>query len=162
MSPIQVIPSKKKSRFNGPFDRVTMAIHKLRVNISSLAFEARYLRKEEKRCGICYEAELRDHRVNALRVETRAALLARTILLGRQIGHCENGPFDVDLNGRDAMAKLCAKVCSKLERLGVVRHLLFACPAGMPIKEALVNAVCRWLMGEPGAIHVQGKLTVLE
>lgn len=62
---------------------ITSAIHRLRINVKSLAAEARYIRQEERRCGSCYRNELYLHRTRRLREESRHAQLALAFLRGR-------------------------------------------------------------------------------
>jgi hypothetical protein len=52
------------------------AIHKLRVNVKSLAAEARVIRHEAERCGTVYRDALTSHRRGRLREEARYAQLA--------------------------------------------------------------------------------------
>lgn len=59
------------------------AIHSLRCNVKSLAAEAKFIQKEEKRCGKCYRDGLRYHRVSRLREEARYACLALAFTRGR-------------------------------------------------------------------------------
>lgn len=80
-------------RSNCKYQRKVSVIHKLRVNIKSLVGESRIIRVEEKRCGIAYESELRNHRIHDVRFETRAALLALAIVRGRKFKQVEDhGP----------------------------------------------------------------------
>lgn len=73
------------------YDPRVAAIHMLRVNVKSLAAEARIIRKEEARCGIQYYWMLRDHRVGRLREEARYANLAIAFMRGRAYSRVE-GP----------------------------------------------------------------------
>lgn len=66
-----------------PFDAKVLAIHKLRVNVKSLAAEAKIIRKEARRCGIQYEGALTMHRRGRLREEARLAQLALAFFRGR-------------------------------------------------------------------------------
>ena len=59
------------------------AIHKLRINIKSLAAEARFIRREAKRADVCYREELNYHRRGRLREEARLAHLALAWLRGK-------------------------------------------------------------------------------
>lgn len=72
------------------FDRQVLAIHKLRVNIKSLAAEARIIRREETRCGIQYQFALREHRRGRVREEARYAQLALAFLRGRKYSQVES------------------------------------------------------------------------
>jgi len=58
------------------FDPVVLTIHRLRVNVKSLAAESRIIRQEERRCGPLYRSDLHGHRVGRLREESRLAQLA--------------------------------------------------------------------------------------
>ncbi len=58
------------------------AIHKLRVNVKSLAEEARIIRQEAKRCGREYRAVLDCHRRGRVRDEARIAQLALAYVRG--------------------------------------------------------------------------------
>ena len=64
-------------------DQRISAIHKLRVNVKSLAAESRLIRQEERRCGECYRSELSEHRRGRLREEARYAQLALAHFRGR-------------------------------------------------------------------------------
>ena len=65
------------------FSQFVSAIHILRCNIKSLAAEARFIRHEERRAGLCYVDSLRDHRIRVLREETRYAGLALAFIRGK-------------------------------------------------------------------------------
>lgn len=65
------------------FDNKVFAIHRLRVNIKSLAAESKIIRDECKRCGAAYFNQLVEHRRGKLRYESRLAQLALTYLRGR-------------------------------------------------------------------------------
>lgn len=71
------------------FDRKVLAIHKLRVNIKSLAAEARMIRKEESKCGLQYMLYLRVHRTGRVREEARYANLALAFVRGRKYSQVE-------------------------------------------------------------------------
>lgn len=58
-------------------------IHRLRVNVKSLAAEAKAIREEEKRCGKVYRAELAEHRRGRVRAEARLAQLVLGFVRGR-------------------------------------------------------------------------------
>lgn len=74
------------------------AIHRLRVNVKSLAAESRLIRQEEKRCGLIYVELLRFHRINELREESRYAGLALAFIRGRKYSEVENkGSRSVDV-----------------------------------------------------------------
>ena len=59
------------------------AIHMLRVNVKSLAEEAKFIRHEERRCGKCYLWRLHGHRIGLLREQSRLAQLALAYVRGR-------------------------------------------------------------------------------
>lgn len=59
------------------------AIHTLRVNIKTLAAEARIIRQETSRAGAVYRPHLVEHRRGRLRSEARYAHLALAFLRGR-------------------------------------------------------------------------------
>lgn len=72
-----------------PYEKKVAAIHKLRVNIKSLASEASFIRREEKRCGIAYQWELSSHRRGRLREESRYTHLALAFVRGRTYSSVE-------------------------------------------------------------------------
>src|SRR5688500_5552827 len=59
------------------------AIHRLRVNVKSLAAEARIIRQEERRAGPAYRYEMSAHRRGRLREEARYAQLALAFVRGK-------------------------------------------------------------------------------
>lgn len=59
------------------------AIHTLRVNVKTLAAEARIIRQETERAGAVYRPHLTEHRRGRLRREARYAHLALAFLRGR-------------------------------------------------------------------------------
>ena len=65
------------------FSKQVATIHALRVNVKSLAAEAKLIRYEEKRAGIQYQAALNGHRRGRLREEARYAQLALAFVRGR-------------------------------------------------------------------------------
>lgn len=65
------------------YDIRIAAVHKLRVNIKSLATEAKIIRQETARCGRRYKAGLAEHRRGRLREEARYANLALAMVRGR-------------------------------------------------------------------------------
>lgn len=65
------------------YDPKVAAIHKLRVNVKSLAAEAKIIRHEERRAGYQYQTELALHRRGRLREEARYAQLALAFLRGK-------------------------------------------------------------------------------
>lgn len=58
-------------------------LHYLRVKIKSLAEEARIIRHEEQRCHSDFRSGLYMHRIDVVRPECRAALLAYAFLRGK-------------------------------------------------------------------------------
>lgn len=74
-----------------PFDSRVMAIHRLRVNVKSLAAEAKIIRREVQRCGYQYEQVLINHRRGYLRDEARYAQLALAYVRGVPRIIVENG-----------------------------------------------------------------------
>lgn len=88
------------------YDSKVAAIHMLRVNVKSLAAEAKLIRHEEKRAGIQYQTALQLHRRGRLREEARYAQLALAFLRGRHLRQVElafSKPVDVKRLGM----KLC-------------------------------------------------------
>lgn len=73
------------------YDWKVAAIHKLRVNIKSLAAEARIIRQEAKRAGYPYSGILTEHRRGKLREEARYSHLALGYVRGRTYASME-GP----------------------------------------------------------------------
>ena len=71
-------------------DPKVAAIHRLRVNIKSLAAEAKIIRHEESRAGFDYYFELNHHRRGNLRYEARLAHLALGFIRGRKRSYVEN------------------------------------------------------------------------
>ena len=92
------------------FDPKVLAIHRARVNVKSLAEEARIIRNEANRCGRAYHDALTLHRRGRLREEARIAQLALAFLRERPYRTVE----------RMAVAKPCAeRLLEKLGRLSV-------------------------------------------
>ncbi len=71
------------------FDPRVQAIHMLRVNVKSLAEEARIIRKEECRAGFEYRWALNIHRRGVLREESRYAQLALAFVRERRYATVE-------------------------------------------------------------------------
>lgn len=71
------------------YDWKVSAIHKLRVNIKSLAAEARIIRQEARRAGNFYSWQLTNHRRGKLREEARYTHLALAYLRGRTYAEVE-------------------------------------------------------------------------
>lgn len=73
------------------------AIHRARVNVKSLAAEARFIRQEEQRCGQEFRNDLASHRRGRLRDEARYAQLALAFFRRRSYrtveGKCDAAPF---------------------------------------------------------------------
>lgn len=79
------------------YDWKVAAIHKLRVNVKSLAAEAKIIRKEAMRASAMYGNELNLHRRGRLREEARYSQLALCFLRGRkyrQVEHANSKPVD--------------------------------------------------------------------
>ena len=72
------------------YDARIAAIHKLRVNVKSLAAESRIIRREERRADPVYRQELAWHRRDCLRVHARYAQLALAFLRGRPYRQVEH------------------------------------------------------------------------
>lgn len=87
------------------YDPRVAAIHMLRVNVKSLAAEAKIIRKEEARCGFQYYWKLYDHRVGRLREEARYANLALAFVRGRAYRKVE-GPTSKSLDPRRLTKKI--------------------------------------------------------
>lgn len=73
------------------YDPKVSAIHRLRVNVKSLAAEAKLIRHEERRAGYQYQTELALHRRGRLRMEARYSQLALAFLRGRPYASVERG-----------------------------------------------------------------------
>ena len=71
------------------YDWKVAAIHKLRVNIKSLAAEARIIRQESRRAGYPYSGILTEHRRGKLREEARYSHLALGYVRGRSYASME-------------------------------------------------------------------------
>lgn len=65
------------------FENRVAAIHRLRVNVKSLAAEAKIIRAEEQRASHLYRSLLSAHRRGQLRDECRYANLALAYVRGR-------------------------------------------------------------------------------
>lgn len=65
------------------FETKVLVIHKLRINVKSLAEESRMIRTEVARCGIAYKNTLQLHRTGRLRRESRTTQLALAFVRGR-------------------------------------------------------------------------------
>lgn len=101
--------NRKKRNPEWQLDPRVAAIHMLRVNVKSLAAEARIIRQEEQRCGFNYYQQLHLHRVNQLRKESRIAQLALAFLRGRtyaQVEGCAKPP-------KDLAYSIANKICRK-------------------------------------------------
>ncbi len=94
------------------YDQRIAAIHSLRVNVKSLAHEAKLIRSESKRCGPIYRQRMDNHRRYHLREEARYAQLALAFARQRPYKSVEGAQSK--LVNPD---KLCAKI---------VKHWLFA------------------------------------
>lgn len=71
------------------FEEKTLAIHRIRVNVKSLAAEAQFIRREADRAGFMYRSYLTEHRRGKLREEARYAQLALAFVRGRKYQTCE-------------------------------------------------------------------------
>lgn len=91
------------------YDQKVMGIHRLRVNIKSLAAEAKIIRQEAKRCGACYVSYLTEHRRGRLREEARCAHLALAYLRGRTYRQVE-GKGSKPVDAKRIAAKLIGAV----------------------------------------------------
>lgn len=105
--------ASKKKQGNWQWDANVAAIHMLRVNVKSLAAEARIIRAEEKRCGFNYYQSMHLHRTGSLRTEARVAQLALACLRGRAYRQVE-GTMPQELVKHYAF-----KIAQKLNRKGV-------------------------------------------
>lgn len=72
------------------FSQKVYAIHRLRVNIKSLAAESIIIRKECKRCSLEYLNEMVLHRRGRLREEARLSHLALGFIRGRPYKEIES------------------------------------------------------------------------
>jgi hypothetical protein len=89
------------------FTSNTLALHRLRVNVKSLAAEARIIRHETARAGAAYRHFLSEHRRGKLREESRYAQLALAFVRGRKYRNCEV---------KTAVAPELGRLLRKLER----------------------------------------------
>ena len=80
------------------FDYKVFAIHRLRVNVKSLAAESRFIRREENRAGYQYRDLLHLHRTGQLRHESRIAQLALAFVRGRSYRSVEKSGTGVDVS----------------------------------------------------------------
>ena len=86
-------------------DPKVSAIHRLRVNVKSLAAEAKIIRAEERRAGCTYRDELHLHRTGRLREEARYAQLALAFVRGKAYKTVEREAYSPPL-----LSRLKAKV----------------------------------------------------
>lgn len=91
------------------FSNQVLFIHKLRVNVKSLAAEARLIREEANRCGQQYASHLTEHRRGRLREESRAAQLALAFIRKR--------PY-YTVEAVDSKPISAQRIVSKLQRVG--------------------------------------------
>lgn len=82
------------------YDWKVAAIHKLRVNIKSLAAEAKIIRREARRAGNFYSWQLTEHRRGRLRQEARITHLALAFVRGRAYRSVEQNSKDMDITFR--------------------------------------------------------------
>jgi hypothetical protein len=113
-----------------PRDERVTAIHRARVNVKSLAAEARLIRQEERRAGWVYREELARHRRGRLRDEARYAGLALAFIRGRAYSAVEN---NAKPGHRPDLVRLAKKI---------VGFWRFPMPAGLTADEV----VSRWLL----------------
>lgn len=77
------------------FSWKSLAIHRLRCRVKSIAEEARLMRKEENRASLMYSEILRQHRIDELREDARYSQLALAFVRGRPYldveGNCKKG-----------------------------------------------------------------------
>ena len=71
------------------YNQTVAAIHRLRINVKSLAAESKLIRHEERRCGTVYRNMLSLHRRGRLREESRYAQLALAFLRARPYRNVE-------------------------------------------------------------------------
>ena len=91
------------------FDVRIAAIHMLRVNYKSLVAEARAIKLEERRAGLCYRGLLRFHRIMELREQLRITHLALCYCKGRKYRQVEKeGSKSID--ARNLFNKLSKKL----------------------------------------------------
>lgn len=119
------------------YDRKVAAIHKLRVNVKSLAAEAKIIRQECRRCGILYEYELTRHRTGRLREEARVAQLAIAFARGRTYRSAEKHTKDPPIN-------LANAVGIKLAKAGIIT----ACLSIPESNQVSYSEIKKWLSGE--------------
>lgn len=91
-----------------PYDSKVAAIHKLRINVKSLAAEAKIIRQEAKRCGMAYEYALTLHRKGRLREEARVAHLALAYARSRAYRSAEPNTKELPLHLATAIGKKLA------------------------------------------------------
>lgn len=99
------------------YDSKVAAIHTLRINVKSLAQEARYIRREEQRCGHAYREQLHIHRTVKVRWEARVAQLALAYVRGTSRESVENSPTWITTC--DTRERLIRDVETKLKKHGV-------------------------------------------
>jgi len=87
----------RREHVDEKFSQFISAIHVLRCNVKSLAAEARFIRHEERRAGLCYVDSLRDHRIRVLREESRYAGLALAFIRGKSKFATEGNSKAIDL-----------------------------------------------------------------
>jgi hypothetical protein len=78
------------------YDFRIAAIHQLRINVKSLAAEARLIRHEERRAGPAFRNMLADHRRGRVRDEARYAQLALAFVRGRPYSTVERTEKGID------------------------------------------------------------------
>lgn len=108
------------------YDSKVAAIHTLRINVKSLAQEARYIRREEQRCGPAYREQLHNHRTVKVRWESRIAQLALAYVRGTPRDRIER--FPAFSSTGDTEARMIRDVEAKLKKHGIY-------PRGNAVKE---------------------------
>lgn len=86
------------------------AIHTLRVNVKSLAREARIIRQETRRAGAEYKNTLAHHRRVTVRKEARVAQLALAFVRGRRYRTVEQKSVDSNLERGELIERVIKKV----------------------------------------------------
>ena len=114
------------------YDRKVSAIHKLRVNIKSLAAEAKIIRQEARRAGPGYREELTSHRRDHLRVESRVAHLALAFARSRAYKSVESG--------LTPPLELVNRIGMKLAKAGLITPCLTTSDGGLSY-----TAVRKWM-----------------
>lgn len=125
------------------YDSKVAAIHTLRINVKSLAQEARYIRHEEQRCGPAYREQLHNHRTVKVRQESRVAQLALAYVRGKPRESVDNSiTWHTICVTRERMIR---EVEAKLKKHGIYPRgnaiQEWLCPRRMPAKPASIPAI---------------------